>query len=288
VLRHSNTLHLVLSLSAPGLLRQALRQAGLRENVVGFTDCLAIGPINPPAPRRRARWLASTLHHGWSGDWNWLPQSVYGFWREARQPGRRRIVWTSSRSANQHAAFLACVERFGDEPYEVIDLADVEVEIRFDDGRRRREKALSLSMLGPETIVRENLWRLARPLSTAERAAALEQWRQLKAEDAPLRVLGPQGLRSASVDHFDATLLSHATSSWQPAPRIIGYTMADEMDDGYLQTGDPFLFSRLSALIQDGRLEARPRPLEGKGGKVEDLPFPLRTEVRLRCDARET
>ena len=49
------TLHVVMSLSAPGSLRQALRAAGREDRVVGFPDCLACGPINPPAPASRLR-----------------------------------------------------------------------------------------------------------------------------------------------------------------------------------------------------------------------------------------
>lgn len=277
------TLHLVMSLSAPGLLRRALTASGRRERVVGFSDCLALGPINPPAPRRRARWMTAALGHE-QQSWDWLPHAMYGFWRYALQPGQRRIIWTSTRSANEFAAFLACVERCADEPYEVIDLADVDVEVRYQDGRRAPGKAISLGMLAPEVIANEALWNLAKPLSVEEEQHHLESWRRLKSEDAPLRIIGPGGLRSATLDYFDESLLLNASTQWRRAARVIADTMIDTWSDGYYQVADPLLDARLVALIQAGKLTWR-LPGETRLGDPADPrlaapPFLFEADIR--------
>lgn len=277
----SGTLHIVLSLSAPGLLRQALSATGRKDRVVGFPDCLACGPINPPAPASRLRWMVAELGY-LRKDWDWLPRNVNAFWRRASERASRRIVWTSSRSANEHTAFLAWIERMDDQQYDVVDLADIEVTMSADDGRRRRDKALSLGMLGPDTIAAEALWDRAHPLNPSERIAHLEAWRRLRAEDAPLRVAGPDGVASAPISCFDAALMSHASDQWQRVVRLIGGVLADQ--GPYFQVGDHVLAARLVRLIASGKLECR-RPATGN---ADDLghhfgltTLPAAAEVRL-------
>ena len=187
-------------------------------------------------------------------DWDWLPRNVNAFWRRASEPASRRIVWTSSRSANEHTAFLAWIERMDGQQYDVVDLADIEVTESTVDGRRRRHKALSLGMLGSDTIAAEALWDRARPLSPSEQAAHLDAWRRLRSEDAPLRIAGPEGLASAPISCFDAALMSHASDQWQRVVRLIGGVLADQ--GRYFQVGDHVLAARLVHLIAAGKLES--------------------------------
>ena len=251
------TLNVVLSISAAGLLRRALTLAGRRERVVGFTDCLACGPINPPAPAARVRWMVDELGFR-REDWNWLPRSANAFWKHALEPGLRRVVWTSSRSANEHSAFLACVDRFGDLPYEVIDLADAEVDHQTTDGRHWRVRALSLGMLGSEAIAAQSLWDRAKPFYGAEHQANIDAWRGLQCDDAPLRIIGPTGLVSAPLSYFDERLMAQATDQWGWVVRMIGHVLADE--DDYFQVGDHVLAARVVWLIGVGKLECRMPP----------------------------
>ncbi|THD65139.1 DUF3658 domain-containing protein [Phenylobacterium sp.] len=276
------TLHVVLSISAPGLLRQALKLAGRKERVIGFSDCLACGPINPPAPAARVRWMVDQLG-SLREDWAWLPRSVNAFWKSASEPGRRRVVWTSSRSSNEHSAFLAWAHRIGDQSYEVIDLADVEVEHEATDGRRWRDKALSLGMLGPELIAREALWDQAKPIDPAQRRVHGETWRGLQMENAPLRLIGPDGLVSAPITAFDQSLIGQANDQWKRVAWLIGGVLA-EGDGLYFQVGDHILASRLAYLIQAGHLECRlppPGEADQRGYRFGTSSLPVGAEVRL-------
>jgi hypothetical protein len=195
-------------------------------------------------------------------DWDWLPRHVNAFWRRASEPASRRIVWTSSRSANEHSAFLAWVERMDGQEYEVIDLADIEVTRIWKDGRQHRGKAFSLSMVGPDVIVAEALWDRGRSLNPSEHIAHLDAWRRLQAENAPLRIVGSEGLASAPISYFDAALMSHASDQWQRVMRLTGGVMADQAQTPYLQVGDHVLAARLVHLIAAGELECR-WPAEG-------------------------
>jgi hypothetical protein len=64
-------------------------------------------------------------------------------------------------------------------------------------------------------------------LDAAARSHCHSLWRQLRAENAPLRVVDADGLRSAPITFFDQQLLSFAKASWQKPARIIGYTLAE-------------------------------------------------------------
>jgi Protein of unknown function len=117
----------------------------------------------------------------------------------------------------------------------------------------------SIALLAPDTIARNRLWDLAEPLQTAERLQYRELWGQLLSENAPLRVLNGDKLVSAPISFFDKMLMSLVTEHWQKVVRIISTAMADEMEDGIIQSEDTFLSARLDALARDGRLEIRGR-----------------------------
>lgn len=277
------TMHVVISASGAGSLRQALRAAGRRkERIVAFPDHLSYGPIDPPDPESRLDWMVAALGHERT-DWDWLPEHVNEFWRRASEPAARTVVWTSSRSADEHAAFLAWVERMDGQPYDVADLGDIEITKRYKDGRQRRDKAVSLGLLPPEAIVEAALWDLARPLDAFERMAHLSTWRRLRTENAPLRIIGPDGLKSAPISAFDASLLSYASDQWQRAIRLIGSVMAFEFPD-YFQVDDHILAARLVHLIATGELESRlpaGAATDERGYHFALTTLPRDTEVRL-------
>jgi hypothetical protein len=94
-------------------------------------------------------------------------------------------------------------------------------------------------------------------------------------ENAPLRVVDADGLRSAPITFFDQQLLSFAKASWQKPARIIGEVMAEWVApwpsmEPYFQAGDGILAERIIALVEAGALEGR--------GDLTDI---RRSEVRL-------
>jgi hypothetical protein len=94
---------------------------------------------------------------------------------------------------------------------------------------------------------------LAKPLPITERKRYLDLWRQLRVENAPLRVVAGDLLRSAPISFFDPLLMSHATDQWRKVAMIVGSVLA-EMDD---HLSDIFLAARVNALIKSGQLEIR-------------------------------
>jgi len=281
--RQAGTLHVVFSDFGAGILRDALEAAGRPDPVITFPDGLASGPIDPPSPAARARWMTDRLGFAPS-EWAWLPAGVARFWRRASAPAGRRVVWTSSRTADQHAAFLHWVDRMDERPYEVIDLADLEVTHRSDDGRTWRGPAMALEMLDPHVIAAEAVWERARSLSHAERLGHAQRWRRLRTENAPFRVFGPDGLRSAPISCFDENLVSHASREWRRASYVIAGALAADFPR-YLQVGDWILAARVYALIGAGELESRV-PDDGSaevhGHSFGSTRFRMDTEVRLR------
>ncbi|MCL2716928.1 MAG: DUF3658 domain-containing protein [Alphaproteobacteria bacterium] len=166
----------------------------------------------------------------------------------------------------------------GDQPYNVIDLANVDVTRRRIDGRTQRRPALSLGLIDHDEISGDALWDYAGPLSSEQRRVHVGSWRQLRAENAPLRIIGPDGLRSAPIRYFDERLLSRASHDWQSAVRLIGMALGDERD--YFQQPDFILASRLHTLIAAGKLECR-FPAGGPGQFFGLTPLRHDAEVRL-------
>jgi hypothetical protein len=239
--------------AAAGSLRQALRQTGQKEGVVSLFDSLSFGPINPPSPELRCKWVEKELGYT---NWEEAVGEANSFWTEALSTGDRKVAWLSRRSAQEYAGFLEWLWRLGEEPIEVIDLTEVIVAGN-KNGAAKPHLAISLGMLPPQQILENNLLDRAEKLTPVLRAQYRELWRRLRIENAPLRILGEGALVSAPLSFFDPLLLSCATSKWQKAARVIGEALWESSTASVFQIGDFVLCARARALVESGRLESR-------------------------------
>ena len=92
------------------------------------------------------------------------------------------------------------------------------------------------------------------PLDVAARERQHGRWRRLRAENAPLRVVDADGLRSAPITFFDQQLFPFAKPTWQKPARIIGDVIAEWVGpatEQYFRAGDGIL----AALVEVGVLE---------------------------------
>jgi hypothetical protein len=247
-------LHVLFTPSGSGELRRALALSGRNESVVCSFDNLSFGPIDPPDAELRTRWVENEL--GYSG-WEEVIAQTTPFWSEALAPGRK-VAWMSRRTTLEYAGFLEWLWRLGEEPCDVIDLTDVMVVGRGQDGNPTTPRlALSLALLPVDQILDNKLIDRAQPLAPEARQQYRETWRRLRAENAALRVLNADCLVSAPISFFDPLLLSCARGNWQKAARVVGEALAKELDDSLLQTGDLLLFARVRTLVETGLLQSR-------------------------------
>src|SRR5258708_36194427 len=149
--------HFVFSDSFAGSLGKALDQAGRNDRITCFSDDLAFGPINPPDPAARRRWMSRelTIHFDYPGSHIKTPDE---FWATALSTSKRRVVWVSSRVASEYAGFLEWVRRVGNEPYDVIEFTEAEVTYRRADGTERQDRANCLALLTPHHLEAGHLW----------------------------------------------------------------------------------------------------------------------------------
>jgi hypothetical protein len=179
-------------------------------------------------------------------------------WDEARFPDNRKVAWLTRRSAMEYAGFLDWLWRLGDAPCDVVDLSEVMVTYFPEHGPPPPARlAVSLGMLHHDTIRNNNLWDLAEPLQIKARGRYRDLWRQLRIENAPLRVIDGDELVSAPLSFFDSLLMSYVTDNWQKVARIVGNAMTSGMDDDIRQVDDMVLRARIGALAETGRLEIR-------------------------------
>jgi len=112
----------------------------------------------------------------------------------------------------------------------------------------------------PEYALKSLLGREA-PLTSEAKDAAKRCWQQLRAENAPFRIVTKHGLTSAPADCFDALLLAQAMGEWQTIRLVVGNTMGLNSEP-YFQVGDLLLLTRIVALVEDGKLIADGDPWE--------------------------
>jgi hypothetical protein len=248
---------------AAASLEMAIRQTGREDRVVCHQDNLAVGPIDPPEPQERWAWMDRELPPAYSSEEGFPDHSA--FWREALHEDARKVAWMSRRSAPEYCGFLEWLWRLGEQPCEVVDLTDMRV------GNRR---PFSLSQLDPQEIVDDGLLHRTRHLDAVARGEYLGTWRRLRIENAPLRVVGPNGIQSAQLSYFDSQLLSFATTGCQKPARMIGNVMGEwvwpeiEPHEPYFQAGDGVLAARIPVLVEQGLLEGRGNLLDIRASEV--------------------
>lgn len=244
--------HFVFTRSGAGNLVQALRKAGRKDQVVTTWHGLNLGPIDPSDPSARAIWLEKELDRIEPEDRGPSERD----WDDARFPGHRKIVWVSRRSAHEYCGFLNWLWRWGDAPFDIIDLSEVLITPSPERGPPRLPVlAPCLAYLGDDHIRLNKLWDLATPLPSKKREQYLDVWRKLISENAPLRVIDNGMLVSAEASYFDSQLMELVTDDWQLVSRIIGTAMASELDDEIISIDFEWLKQRLMLLVERGQLE---------------------------------
>ncbi len=243
-------LHLLFSPLAAGTLRQTLSRLGRAEPVLCAYDDFSFGPIAGD-DSNRAAWVEDVLA---IDDWSDVIRDTAPMLRAAGSDNLRPVVWVSHRNARCYAGFLRWLSHRGDAPCDIIDVTDLTRDgIEANAGDRL---ALGTGALSNEAMAR--LLGTERPLEQSERRRHLALWQRLRSEDAPFRVVGPDGvLASAGLDHFDPLLLSCMTFEWRKAARVIGEALADAMDTNIAQAGDLVLYACACRLAERGALEWR-------------------------------
>jgi hypothetical protein len=234
------TLHIAPGDSAGGSILKTMRELGRDDEVLRFVDDLSCGPIEPDLPAVRATWWERYYEERYNEG------KLKAFWDRALTADERLVVWVSRHSAQEYAFFLAWVDRLGEQPYSVIDVT----------GRMLPGLARPLSIVGymPPYQLKAVLGS-ERALTDREKADAREIWSRLKRENAPFRVVTPEGMVSAPIDHFDPLLIEQATTEWRKVVRVIADTIGLNSDP-YHQTGDVMLLTRVVALVDHGKLLA--------------------------------
>jgi hypothetical protein len=254
------TLHIAPGDSAGGSMMQAIRRAGLDDEVLPFLDDLSCGPIDPHTPASRATWWSS-----WH-DSDEVDAADTRFWGRVTKSDQQLIVWFGRHSAQELAFFLAWVDRLGDRPFGVIDVTGKQWPYTRKDGAAAMSRpAQAVGIIQPWDL--QTLLGSERPLSSAENQEARTQWQTLRRENAHLRVLTPTGLASAPADYFDPLIIECTTNEWQRVIHVVGEAMGRSWEP-YLQVGNVMLHQRVIALVGEGKLLAEGDPRDMLGARV--------------------
>jgi len=241
-------------------LIQAIRDIRPQDDVLRWPDDLSCGPIDTDQASARAAWWGYDAE-----DWN-FELALNEFWGRVLSSRDELVVWFARHAADELAFFLNWVDRLNEHPYQIIDPTGRQISFTTRDGSATTTgPTKAVSILVPSALA--SLLGTERQLSTSERELARKQWRQLRDENAPFRIVTAQGLTSAPLDYFDPLLLKEATPDWQKMARLIAYTMVNN-DEPYFQVGDHMLQTRLVALIESGTLMADGDPWDMRNCRV--------------------
>lgn len=204
--------HVLFTPSGAGTLRQVLQQAGMRQKVLCPFDDFSFGPIGR-SDAERICWIEEELG---ITDWASSVADTPEFLRESCSADVMPIVWTSRRDARSQAGFHWWLSHLVDEPCKVIDVTHF----------KTTTDCTSTPATSPASLLPDEMARLLGSevdLSLGERETCQNRWRQLVDENAPFRVVTPEGwLVSAPVNWFDPLLLSCATSEWAHPAWVVG------------------------------------------------------------------
>jgi hypothetical protein len=233
-------------------LRGALRNAGRDDRVIGLSDDLRFGPIDSDDLSRRAKWIKNEL--GLTG-WGDIAAESEWFWQQALSFDHRMVAWLSRRSAREYAGFLEWLWRRGDQRCEIVDLTDLQLP-QFSEHGSVTAPVADLAQIVFEEIYDDDLFERTEVPSTTTHRKYQTLWRQLRDENAALRILKSDALVSSPISFFDQALMSQASKNWRKVARVVAMTLHSEAEG---HASDLFLAARVNALVASGHLERQGR-----------------------------
>lgn len=248
--------HVVFGESAGGALRQALKQAGIAEQILPCPDRFALGPIDGGSVQDRMDWVRYSLP-GVADDRYYLPTPAEMglFWEQFHDAVNKKVIWFSRRVSNEYCCFLECLQR-----------ADSDDQLLINDFTSHPP----VSHLHPEELI--GFYGDWEPLAQSDREKYLREWSLLRSENSAFRVLADGRLVSAPIEFFDEQILSNVKDRWRKAARVVGETMAlNWHGDYYNDVGDLVLLSRLNYLVDQGQVLARGNRTKMRGLEVRSV-----------------
>lgn len=271
-------IHLILGDSAAGVFRAAFR---VQDRLLVEQDVLSCGPT--PRCEDLEKW-SKQRHEYWANLVPGLldehaPSPIALLKHVSRLRDAERIfIWAATGVSEQlFIAFVFHLIRLT-----AVDPARVSL-VRFDTLPNRRARVIGMGELDPDQMGNS-----PEPLAASSDDARgyLAAWDALTAPDpvsmerfSETNPLANEWLKQAmrlmlrrfpdkhtGLPHWDFKLLESVRRNGPRAPRIIGYTMAENWNDGDL-VGDWYLFGRLLRMGDEGL----PKPLLSLSGDLHDM-----------------
>jgi len=233
-------LHLVLGDHGAGLVRTALETAAA---VVAVADDLTHGPL---ADGRARLAYFRRCYEGFA-PWTETRDDAFADWdrldgRIARDAPGRIVVWGGANASEATFRAMACRRLAGFAG--ALAHADAGAEIY-------------TGQLGPDAL--RAAAAAAQDLAPAERAAQARIFDALAASGGTLRRWAGGRLADAPAEFHDAILTAGLSADWVPVRHFVGDAMA--RCESANRLSDLFVFCRLRALIDAGRVARRDRAL---------------------------
>jgi Protein of unknown function/Domain of unknown function (DUF1835) len=236
---------------AQTVLLQAQQGDHKYQKISIFPDDLSFGPLNPLDGAVRQKWTHENFLLQ-PKNWGLFPRRLTVFFKRIKSTNPKIICWVCQNSVYELSGFYECIRQItGDNLYYVdtMDAAQFEFGDKSGDDIPPRlahiSPAVALCLIGKESSV-----------SASMRSERAQIWQRLCAENAPLRSIGPQGVESVLISHFDPILIGCIEREWRPAQRIVTRAAVAANNDNFFRVDMVTLTGRLNALIKERRIEA--------------------------------
>ncbi len=245
-------IHIVFGHSAAAGLRETLLSVGIKEKIVNCWGDYQAGPVAGSLDER-INWLCENYYGVGADDPELRDEYIkrnIEFVALSTNGSVQKTVWYGKLCANEYCSFLEFLHQ-ADGEHGMIHTVDVCKALPEENTRM----GLSTGSAPPEYLVKALPSRHS--VSEAEYKSCTSLWRRLRNEDARLRVLTNDGIKSVEVSYFDEAMLDFITTDYQPAARVVGHALGkvDGRREYFQGNSDLFYFARLRELFQQGRIE---------------------------------
>lgn len=227
-----------------GGLRDALALKGLSDSqtIIGFRDDLSVGQLphdfSPESLARRERWWQSERVCGNISEKSYT-EVMLDFLNTRFSDFDQVIIWHGTTVNDQLLLFLMHDIYHG-------PLHQVTIGGKMYDG-----VGLTLGVLSPIQVafLLEDITTISHEQAESYR----QQWQYWRESSSMLRIMRDDDtVMAVPEDHFDDFILSHCTTEWQAAARVVGNCLG--FCGQYI--GDDFFTNRLRHLIAIGKVQA--------------------------------
>jgi hypothetical protein len=238
---------------AERVLRDALSMTDEHEEIVIFPDDLSFGPIKQLSGSNRKQWMDKNFTLS-TDKWNVFPAQLQTFFHSINLLNAKIVCWVCKNAVDELCGFSALLDNVANANLFAIETTTFEPG-QFEIRSKAHNEPIPLKLAHVSPAIASQLLGTEVVVSPSSRDELITVWRKVQLENAALRAIDVDGLKSVPASYFDKFLLARLQPQWQSAQRVVTFAAMDADNGEFFRVTMTALAGRLLELANTEKVK---------------------------------